>query len=270
MIWFPGWSVVIVTRIAIAVHTIIIPTISTRILTTIHTTCSSVGSSWVRGRHTATAGIATFGWASPLFTIAMCSVSTPCVLLTHYSSLLLWFHWSSWGGLCHFSLCECLLLRIRLWILQANRNSLGISLKSPFTYILEQSILIFCCIYFHGSGESSIMWNHHMSKKFNTYMMSASLNRVLVQHKVKMTSPSTPPTHLPWNRIEISTHCVAGETWGWAVISRTTAWLVNWASIWLLTLSIRWSGLVLITSTVKWTFIMQRTTEILLCYIIYI
>lgn len=173
MIWFPGWSVVILTRIAIAVHTIIIPTISTRILTTIHTTRSSVGSSWVRGRHTATAGIATFGWASPLFTIAMCSVSTPCVLLTHYSSLLLWFHWSSWGGLCHFSLCECLLLRIRLRILQANRNSLGISpffffhkktfvsplkgncnilfLKSPFTYILEQSILIFCCIYFYNT-----------------------------------------------------------------------------------------------------------------------
>lgn len=96
--------------------------------------------------------------------------------------------------------------------------------------------------------------------------MSAFLNKALVQGKVKMTSPSTPPTHLPWNQIEISTHCVAGETWGWAVISWTTAWLVNWTSIWLLTLSIRWSGLVLITSTVKWTFIMQRTRNFALLY----
>lgn len=133
MIWFPRWSVFIGTRIAIAVHTVIVPTISTRILTTIHTTRSSVGSSWVRGRHTATAGIATFGRACPLFTIAMCPVSTPCVLLTHYSSLLLWFHWRSRGGLCHFSLCQCLLLRIWLWILQAKRNSLGISIFKWFS-----------------------------------------------------------------------------------------------------------------------------------------
>lgn len=110
------------------------------------------------------------------------------------------------------------------------------------------------------------MWNHHISKKFNTYIMSAFLNKALVQGKVKMTSPSTPPTHLPWNQIEISTHCVAGETWGRAVISWTTAWLVNWTSIWLLTLSIRWSGLVLITSTMKWTFIMQRTRNFALLY----
>lgn len=145
MIWFPGWSVIIVTRIAIAVHTIIIPTISTRILTTIHTTRSSVGSSWVRGRHTATAGIATFGWASPLFTIAMCSVSTPCVLLTHYSCLLLWFHWRSWGGLCHFSLRECLLLRIWLWILQVYLDSLDLI---PFflTFPIQHLSFIFSYI----------------------------------------------------------------------------------------------------------------------------
>lgn len=158
MIWFPGWSVVIVTRIAIAVHTVIVPTISTRILTTIHTTRSSVGSSWVRGRHTATAGIATFGRACPLFTIAMCSVSTPCVLLTHYSSLLLWFHWRSRGGLCHFSLCQCLLLRIWLWILQAKRNSLGISIfppwfskKQPLILLSKKTPIMFG--YTQGKGE---------------------------------------------------------------------------------------------------------------------